>query len=131
MRVTGARLYPPIIGTAATAAAATGHTIILSLASAGAFSGTYASYRHGSVPFALAVVCAVVSSFAVCASIGAIRRSLGSRAEAREFASRLPGDPNASTYFAALGVQFAVLLTLESLEQTLQFGHPLGLAASL
>ncbi|HEY7994482.1 MAG TPA: hypothetical protein VID24_09735 [Candidatus Eremiobacteraceae bacterium] len=117
---------------AAVAAAAGGHAAVDLLGSVRVFSGTYARYQHPFTVFAAIAVAAIILGFFAFSAVGAVIENLRHETRAKRLQLlQAMRRPSPATVALVYGLQIPLLLALEALEQIQQFGHPIGVGASL
>lgn len=121
-----------ICAATALGAAAASHAAIVLLTRVGAIVGPFATYRHDAVVSTLILSASLACSFGALAAAGSICAEL--RPGGNHLAAALSRIPRLS--LGLIGpivfvLQILALCAGEALEQTQQFGHPLGGAALL
>lgn len=132
MRKTQSTLPVLVLVSVALCAADLGHGAVAVLTRHGLIAGPYSAYNHASIVPALlaALILTTISTLGIFG--GVIARAAGLRADwLADSAERI-----ARIRFFALtpiifSVQLALLLAMESAEQTAAFGHPLGFVAAI
>jgi hypothetical protein len=125
------RLHACAIAFAAVCAAGAGHATLSTLAFFHLVSSAYSGYRHESMVVLLTSAAAIALAFAVFSAIGEVLSAPSERRAGGALAPSALDRARVSTVALVFCLQLPVLLAVETVEQVHQFGHPLGIMASL
>lgn len=132
MRLGLPALFLIVFGCSVLCAAELGHGAVTALTRAGVVSGPYASYSHGAIVPTL-VAALVLGAIALLNVAGeALARSARIRGDwVAQVAARIAAVSPLRLLPIVFAMQLLALYAMESAEQIVAFGHPLGFVASL